>query len=402
MTLDDTTGTQDEVVEAPDDIRSAIAAAMDAVEPAGDTADPPADTRVRGPDGKFAKAETTEAAPAETVEGVEGVANPPVEAEKPVTEPTATGVEPPSNWKDADKAAFKGLPPDAQTFLLSRHRDMEADYTRKTQEVAALKRDFEPVAGLLAPHYETMRAAGHTPATLVKAWMDVEQGLQEGRAIPIIASLVNGYKVDSAALAAALGLHGTPAPGTVAPPDPQNPAPAALPPEVLEKLNSFDQFIATQHETQRLAQVRQHQELTGRVVSVIDNFKSSRDANGAPLHPHFDAVEDHMARLALASKSRGEAIPSLDELYEQAVWANPSTRQIALAAQTAAQEAQRQAEANKAASEARARAEKARRASSSVTGSPGLGQTPTGGTAKAGGGSLRDDLMAAFEDAASP
>ena len=382
--------------EAPNDIRSAIVSAMEQsgpVDEGADTANFGAD-RPRGPDGKFISAATEPVEEDQAPLEAEAPAAPTTETEKP-TEEVATGLTPPDNWPGADKELFNKQPPEAKEFLLRRYKEMEGDYTRKTMEVANLRREYEPVANMFAPHREMMAAAGHTPETLVRAWYDVERGLQEGRAIPIIKSLVDGYKVDRAQLAAALGLSGTGAPGTVAPPAPDGTAAAPLPPEVQNKLAQFDQFMQTQTQQQAAAQQRAQQEATTRVVSLIDNFKTAKDDKGNLLHPHFDAVEEHMARLTLAAKTRGEVIPPLDELYDQAVWANPSTRELAMSAKTAATEAQRQADAAKAAQEARAKAEKARRANSPVTGSPGLGQTPTGAPRKEGG-TLADDIRAAM------
>ena len=38
---------------------------------------------------------------------------------------------------------FRGLDPKAQSFLMDRSKDMEADYTRKTQEIAPLRNAAE-------------------------------------------------------------------------------------------------------------------------------------------------------------------------------------------------------------------------------------------------------------------
>ena len=95
-----------------------------------------------------------------------------------------------------------------------------------------------------------------------------------------------------------------------------------------------------------------------------------------------------LAQAALASK---QAVPSLDQLYETAVFATPSTRDKVLTAQRQQEEAKRT-------EEARTKAASARRAGSSVTGAPGTGQAPTGRGASEL--SLREQLEAAADDAA--
>src|SRR5688572_5545630 len=57
-------------------------------------------------------------------------------AETPEPQPAEQSLEAPSRWSDADKAMFAQQPREVQEFLVSRSKEMEADYTRKTQEVA--------------------------------------------------------------------------------------------------------------------------------------------------------------------------------------------------------------------------------------------------------------------------
>jgi hypothetical protein len=61
-----------------------------------------------------------------------------------------SALEPPSNWKPADKDMFKTLPEPARQFLLERHRAMHASHTRKMQAIAKLKREYEPVEQVFA------------------------------------------------------------------------------------------------------------------------------------------------------------------------------------------------------------------------------------------------------------
>ncbi len=64
-----------------------------------------------------------------------------------------TELEPPAHWPDQDKEMFQTLTPEAKTFMLRRHREMEGDYTRKTQYVSE---QMKAVAGLqgLAVHLQ--------------------------------------------------------------------------------------------------------------------------------------------------------------------------------------------------------------------------------------------------------
>jgi hypothetical protein len=203
-------------------------------------------------------------------------------------------------------------------------------------------------------------------------------------------------------IARALGLTlATPAAGVEAPAaaTPPNGQHAQLPPELTTRLNAVDQFLADQQRRDQARAAEERRQSEGRVLSTIDQFAQAKGADGKPAHPHFDTVQDDMARLLMVAKQSGLPEPTLAELYETAVWANPSTRATQLEATRAADEAQRTADAARLATEARAKAEKSRRAGSSVTGSPGTGQSAP--RPVKGSGSLRDDLMAADEEISS-
>jgi hypothetical protein len=301
--------------------------------------------------------------------------------------------DPPANWPAKDKELFKKQPPDVQKFLLDRHKAMEGDYIKKTQAIAAFKREYEPVDKLFEPYRDRMKAGGWTPHKLVEAWSNVEKRLMEGDGINVVAGLVQGYKIDLGKVAQALGLRPRPLPNGSATEQPEQPAhdPLNLSPDhpVMRQLSAI-QARQDAEDRARADEVRRLQ--TGaeaRIMSQIEEFKSAQDDKGNPLHPHFDEVEEAMTLLAQSALAAKKPLPPLKDLYETAVWANPSTREANLAARERAQQ-------EKAASEARAKAAQARKAGSSVTGAPGSGQAPNG---KARTDlSLREQLEANFND----
>lgn len=384
--------------EVSDDLHSLISKAFDEheippIQPAA--AEKPPETRERGPDGKFVKAEAEE--PAEPVAPVEKPEAEEPTAEKP--EKPATS-EPPPTWKAEDKETFKALPPEAQQFLLRRHGEMEADYTRKTQQHAAFVRDYDPIRQHFAPFEPQIRQAGLTPLKLIEGWSHAEQALQDPqRAVPLLVDVVGRYGIDKSKLAQALGLTGaggSGGAGTEAPPPVANSQqPIVLPPEVQQELKvlrqgheQVTQFLTTQ-------QQQQQREAENRVMSMIEAFKGAKDPSGNLLHPHYDELEADMSDLWKIAVAAGQQ-PTLEDVYDKAVWANTSTRQKLLDAQTAAQEAQRAAAEKKQRDEARAKAERAKRASSSVTGAPGSSQARM--QPGPGERSLRDELNAAAEE----
>ena len=54
-----------------------------------------------------------------------------------------TPLQAPKNWSEDVKSTFKDLPRTAQEYMLKRDKEMTADYTRKTQEVAQQRKSYE-------------------------------------------------------------------------------------------------------------------------------------------------------------------------------------------------------------------------------------------------------------------
>jgi hypothetical protein len=286
---------------------------------------------------------------------------------------------------------FRALPEAAQEFVLARHKAMEADHTRKTQAIAELKREYEPVDEVFAPYRELMKTRGLTARDLIEGWVNVERRLAEGDGINVIKGLIAGYKLDPGELARALGISSPPAAAPAGPPaTPNTPAPSTLPPELLAEVARLRQRADAEDrakaETARAAQLA----LREKFIADMEELKTATDADGNLRHPYVAEVAEDMAHLALAAKSRGQAIPPLQELYEKAVRANPSTYESQRIAEAQSADRQRQAEA-------RAKAAAARKASASVSGAPGSGQPPR---ARPSGRSLREELEAAADEAA--
>lgn len=360
--------------------------------------------RARGPDGKFVKTDgTDQAEPAAGREGAKAAAT--AAAADPAAA-IATGPAALEKWTPAQKEMFKRQAPDVQEFILGRHKALEADYTRKTMALANFRKDYEPVEQIFAPHRDVMRQKGLTPRSLIEAWTNVETRLARGEGIDVIKGLIQGYGIDTNQLSAALGFHARQATQDPARQDEQgdgqqlpytidkNGEPVALPPMVIEKLRKLDEF---EQRLNRVDQFNSHIINEGRsaqerrMMNHIESFKSATDESGNLKHPHFDEIEDDMTTIANGLLARGQTVPALDELYERAVYANPSTRQSIRAAEVQAAETKRS-------EEAKAKAAAARKAGSSVTGYPSAGQAP-GATHKAER-SLRDELLAAATEAA--
>lgn len=393
--------TPDDAVSEGDDLRGAITAAIEttaandvAPEPALKVvpkSSAPADTSVQPPPADEATPQAPAQAGAETTE-----------TEQPAAEtvPADGKVEPPSNWSKADKERFAEWPEPAQKQFLERFKAQEADYTRKTMEVAELKREYAPVDEMFAPYKQQLRQQGRTPSSIIRDWANAEAALSNPNTREnAILGIARGYGVDLAKLAGAQQSQ----PHAQAFADPANMSEkeqldALLNPYIKQALTPYEQQVRLLQEQLVQAQQfqnnsvqQQRQQVLHSVVNEVEAFANAKDSQGTPLHPYFRDVENDMAAMMAGYANMGRPVPNMEDLYQQAVRANPSTYERLTAQQKNAADMART-------QEARAKSVQARRAGSSVNGGPTTGQ-PFAHASGEPDMSRRDSLMAAYQAA---
>lgn len=228
-------------------------------------------------------------------------------------------LDPPARWSAEDKEAFGALPREAQEIVLKRERDRDAEFTRKSQEFAEKDRRWERVEAVLGPRRQAFAMEG----------MSDDQALGQLFALSDFASrdpagfvkwFAGQRQIDLASL------HQQ-ADGNT------DPAYQAL----YQQIQALTTHVSNQDQARR-------QQAQAEVQAQIDAFKAD------PSHPHFEAVQEHMGALMGSGKAT-----SLQDAYDQAVWANPDTRAVLM-------QAQEKAQREKAEKERRERAEKAKKA----------------------------------------
>lgn len=407
-TIEDTDPTEDR--------RGDILAALEASKPIEPAPKPE-------PKGAKAGKESAPAKPSEpeNLEVIEDSATPAGAEPAKVTEAAATAeesvevaqtdkIEPPSNWSQADKERFKEQPEGAQKFILDRAKSMEADYTRKTMEIAEFKKEYGAVDEMFAPYKAQLRQSGYTPARAIQGWMAAEQALMNpATREQALVNIAKGYQIDLAKLAGVApqaqqpqARKSMPTPEELATMSEQEQLNALLSPylsdattqavapyekkiqELTSRLERFEQFQNSSLDGQR-------QQTIQSVMNEVNTFANAKDAAGTLLHPYFKDVENDMALMLAGYHQSQLQAPPLEEIYQRAVRANPSTYERLTAQQTTAAEKKRT-------EEARAKATQARRAGSSVQGAPGTGQPKPNGDA--GNLSVREAILAAMEASA--
>lgn len=239
-----------------------------------------------------------------------------------------TPSEAPQHWPEADKAMFKEQPKPVQDYLLRRHREMEADYTRKTQAVADNVRLSESVTRRIDPAVaQDMKAKGVSNEQFLTSLVDWHK-LSMNDPVAFARQVVQNLKLD---------------PKVVFEGQAPNPLEARL------------AAIETNLTAENQVRMRTIQE---NAANTLKDFAEEKDATGQVLRPHLDKVKIMMGRLMMADSSL-----ELKDAYELAVYRDPELRAslktpgTATKQPTAAQstpDTQRQKEAQKAAKAAAA------------------------------------------------
>lgn len=263
--------------------------------------------RAHGKDGKFAKKDSPEEAPTEE-SASDPTANTPKPVAAKVTEPAPVQPAPaPDHWSAEDKAMFAKAPADAQAFMLRRHKDMEADYTKKTQAVA-------PLAALETKYANYHRSVGASTAQVADSLLTTEYQLRTGTPQArrqIVENIARQYGVSLE-------------PAQTGPVDP---AIAAAQPLIDQQIAAA---VAPLQSAWQGFQQQREQERIAQNVQAIEAFKAAKNPDGTAKNPHVETVMEPMTQLMQAGIATG-----LEDAYDRAVWANPTLRAAAIKAETA-------------------------------------------------------------------
>lgn len=233
----------------------------------------------RSEDGKFAKKEPAEDAPD-------------IDVGEPTEPAIDVSAEPaPNTWRKDVAAKWATLPDDVRAEVQRRESDFHkgiAQYKEKAEFGSAIER-------AVAPYAATLQTLGIAPDRAVQELMAADHRLRYGSPHDknqYFAQLAQNYGIDLSQVSQTAQ-------------QPIDPNYAALQDELRR--------VRGMVESQTIAEQKREQDA---LTSDILKFKSD------PAHSHFEVVKGHMAALLQAGQADG-----LADAYEQAVYANPVTRQ---------------------------------------------------------------------------
>ena len=244
--------------------------------------------------GRFAP-KITEAKPSEP-----GTADAPVDtAEATQPDPALAPVEAPRNFTADAKAKFAALPKEAQAIVREVEQAREAEYTRRSQEIAEYRRTADPLMDAIKPFTGYLQQlapqVGSTPDRMIAAMLSTEHQLRTAppqQRYQAFATLAQTYGIDLAAFAnGQMPVHS------------QQTQQPYLDPQLQHRLASVEQMFAEQKSREELQYSNQ----------LVEAFGSEKDEAGSPKHPYFDRVRAVMASIIQSGQAE-----TLEDAYTMA------------------------------------------------------------------------------------
>ncbi len=195
-------------------------------------------------------------------------------------------------------------------MFMERYKDLEGDYTKKTQALAQYRKRQEAFDEIMQPHKSDFERAGMDEVAAVRQLLAAHDYLRKDPQ-NAINWLANQYGVDVGAVGNDPALEDEYA-------DPQVK-------QLQQQVAQLTGFIQNQ-------QTQQQSQVQASTQSLIDQFAAETDANGNPKHPHFERVRGVMGTLISSENAK-----DLNSAYEMAVYADPELRQEQVKAMAAAQ-----------------------------------------------------------------
>lgn len=275
--------------------------------------------------------------PGEAIEPLDPAPKPVLETQKqPVADPASAQAprsnQAPEHWSAEDKATFAKLPQEGQSFLLKRHGEMEAEFTRKSQASAGAVQFTQALAPVFNDPQivKSLNQAGVHPAQAIHEWASWHKmGTSENQQdkFTLLVNLTQRMGLDPARIFSALS---NPPPNQMGLSDEDLKDPAVK--FIADHLGkTTNELQALRGEFQRIQQAEHSARAEWGLKSArsgIDGFADEKSKDGRPLRPHFDAVLPLIIDMFKANPNR-----DLAETYDAACWAHPEVRKQLLQAE---------------------------------------------------------------------
>lgn len=324
----------DEVESAADDTTAADAEPSELAEPAEPSEPVASDERPRDNKGRWV---AKDAQPGEAIRKTDPapkpeITEPSAAVPDPAAAPTASSNQAPGHWSAEDKATFAKLPQEGQAFLLKRHGEMEAEFTRRAQEHAGAVQFTQSLAPVFNDNRirQSLQQMGLNPGQAIFEWAGLHvramsPNLQDK--FGVLVDMTQRMGLDPARIFSALQTQPQLPPG-LSEAELKDPAVKFLT-DKLGQITSEHNALKADLQQRWNAEAQTRAQANEQYARQnIDHFADEVGKDGQPLRPYFNAVLPILLDLFKANPQR-----SMAESYDAACWAHPEVRKQMLAAE---------------------------------------------------------------------
>ena len=207
----------------------------------------------------------------------------------------ASTAEAPQHWSAEHKETFSKIPEEHRGFILQRYKEIEGDYTRKSQDLAKQRKRYDSMDEVFEPVRANLNMQGIDEAQLMKQYLAYHQNLQKDPAATL-KYLAQQYNVN-------LG---------------EDAQEEYVDPEIKQLRDQNHQL------NQKISNIESQftQSHTDQARLTLEKFTSEKNEKGELKHPFYNEVRPMMGRFLQS----GEA-EDINKAYEMAVRVNPVTYQ---------------------------------------------------------------------------
>lgn len=238
-------------------------------------------------------------------------------------------VSPPEHWSDEDKQAFMAMDDSGREWALRLEKNAHKGIEEKSKELKKFRDAIEP--------YRHLIPAGTDESKVIQNLMNAQSYLQRNP-VEGIRWLMRSYGVDEKQFS------------------PTDKGKTEDDPYVDPEIRALREEISALKDGATQNAENAHRQRQNALLAQINQFREETDDQGNLLHPHYNEVQGVMAGLLQSGRAN-----TMDEAYEQAVWALPEYRE-SIVEQQAREQAEREI------AERAKKAESAKKAGKSVKG----------------------------------
>jgi hypothetical protein len=253
----------------------------------------------------------------------------------------------PKSWTEAERKAYSEAPKEVQQAVDKLVKNLQAGFTKKAMASAESTRFAEEVKQSFQPHHRAeMQRHGLSEGKVVKELLGLHDQYTRDP-VAYVRMIMNARGITPQQLGIAASSQAGAQQGQADPATGQPAAPATpLPPE----LQAVQQELAAIKGALSSAYNTSTQQKQSQAANMILEFAHKVDGSGAPVNPHFDALQEHMVHI-MAHDPEVSAMPygvdKLQAAYDRAAWMNPAVRGQLKAAETESQRKEWEAERTK-------------------------------------------------------